>query len=59
MWHGSEFPDWPNMMKTVVEFAAEDENETRITVTWEPVGDVTAEELATFIAGRPGMTLGW
>lgn len=23
------------------------------------MGDVTAEELATFIAGRSGMTLGW
>ncbi len=52
-------PTWPDVMKTVVTFAAEDDNETRVTVTWEPVGDVTAEELATFIAGRPGMTLGW
>ena len=52
-------PTWPNVMKTVVEFAAEDEDETRVTVTWEPVFDVTEEELATFVAGRPGMTLGW
>lgn len=52
-------PTWPNVMKTIVEFAAEDDNETRVTITWEPVGNVSAEELATFVAGRPGMTMGW
>ncbi len=52
-------PTWPNVMKTIVEFAAEGDDETRVTVTWEPASDATAEEVATFVGARPGMTLGW
>jgi Uncharacterized conserved protein len=52
-------PTWPEKMKTVIEFASEDENQTRVTVTWEVVGDATAEEMQTFIQGRAGMTQGW
>ena len=52
-------PTWPEKMKTTVEFNSEDANSTRVTVTWEVVGDVTAEEMQTFIQGRAGMTQGW
>jgi uncharacterized protein YndB with AHSA1/START domain len=52
-------PTWPETMRTVVTFAAEAPDLTRVTVEWEPVGAVTAEELATFVSGRAGMTGGW
>jgi uncharacterized protein YndB with AHSA1/START domain len=52
-------PIWPETMLTTVEFCAESPTQTRVTVTWEPVGNVTPEELAAFIAARAGMTLGW
>ena len=32
---------------------------TRVTVTWEPYGATTREELETFIKARAGMTQGW
>lgn len=44
---------------TVVELTPEGPSETRVTVTWEPHGERTPEELAVFIAGRTGMTSGW
>lgn len=52
-------PTWPATMLTTIEFAAEDENQTRVTITWECYGDTTDEELATFIQARGGMTIGW
>jgi uncharacterized protein YndB with AHSA1/START domain len=52
-------PTWPETMLTSVEFAAEEPNRTRVTVTFEPSGNVNAEELETFVKGRAGMTLGW
>jgi uncharacterized protein YndB with AHSA1/START domain len=52
-------PTWPATMLTVVSFTAEDDEHTRVTVTWAPYGETTAEELATFIQARGGMTLGW
>lgn len=52
-------PTWPEKMQTTVTFAAEGEDLTRVTVKWEVVGNYTAEELATFVAGRAGMTMGW
>ena len=52
-------PTWPASMLTVVEFAAEGPEQTRVTVTWEADGESTPEELATFVAGRTGMTGGW
>lgn len=52
-------PTWPETMQTRVSFAAEDGGKTRVTLIWEPVGPVTAEELQTFIAGRAGMSGGW
>jgi uncharacterized protein YndB with AHSA1/START domain len=52
-------PTWPETMKTVVELTPEGPSETRVTVTWEPHGTFTREELAVFLAGRTGMTGGW
>lgn len=52
-------PTWPETMHTTVTFSAEAPDRTRVTVRWDVVGDVTAEELATFVGGRTGMTGGW
>lgn len=52
-------PTWPATMITVVTLASEGPDQTRVTVEWEPYGDVTPEELDTFIKGRAGMTMGW
>jgi len=52
-------PTWPETMLTVVQFAAEDAEHTRVTVTWEPYGAVTPAELETFVKARAGMTQGW
>jgi len=52
-------PTWPAVMLTTVQFTEEETGRTRVTLTWETHGNVTAEELATFVAGRAGMTQGW
>ncbi len=52
-------PLWPETMRTTVELNAEGPASTRVTITWEVVGPVTAEEMAVFIDGRAGMTQGW
>ncbi len=52
-------PTWPETMLTKVTFAEEDAGTTRITLEWEPQGQVSREELAAFIAERGGMTQGW
>ncbi len=36
-------------MLTTIEFAIEQPDLTRVTVTWEPYGPTTAEELAAFL----------
>jgi len=46
-------------MLTIVEFVPEAPDATRVTVTWEPYGPATAEEIATFAKARGGMTMGW
>lgn len=46
-------------MLTTVKLTAEGPERTRVTITWELVGNVTPEELETFIKGRSGMTQGW
>lgn len=50
---------WPETMLTQVIFAAEDAQATRVTVTWEPLGDLSTVELQTFVNARSGMTQGW
>lgn len=52
-------PTFPETMLTIVTFAEEAENETRVTVEWEPMGNITQEELQTFIQMRTSMTQGW
>ncbi|MBN8530291.1 MAG: SRPBCC domain-containing protein [Alphaproteobacteria bacterium] len=52
-------PTWPETMLTTVRFTEEGPQRTRVTVTWEPQGNVTPEELEVFIKARGGMTQGW
>lgn len=52
-------PYWPETMLTNVTFAEEGPAQTRVTVSWEPHGKCSAEELDTFIKARTGMTGGW
>ena len=52
-------PTWPETMLTTVELTAEGAERTRVTVTWEPRGATTREELETFVKARSGMTQGW
>lgn len=57
--HHPMAPTWPETMLTTVKLTAEGSEATRVTVTWEPYGAATAEEIATFIKARGGMTQGW
>lgn len=52
-------PVWPETMLTTVKLTAEDAEHTRVTVTTEPYGSVTAEEIQIFGNARTGMTAGW
>jgi uncharacterized protein YndB with AHSA1/START domain len=52
-------PTWPETMLTVVQLTAESNSRTRVTITWQPHGAVTAEELDTFVKAKGGMTQGW
>ncbi len=52
-------PTWPETMLTVVTFTPLESGGTLVTIRWEVSGPATAEEMATFIAGRNGMTQGW
>jgi uncharacterized protein YndB with AHSA1/START domain len=52
-------PTWPETMLTTVKLTGEGPNRTRVTVTWEPHGTTTHEELETFIKSKGGMTQGW
>lgn len=52
-------PTWPETMLTTVTLTSEGEGRTRVTVTWEPYGKTSREELETFLKARGGMTQGW
>lgn len=52
-------PIWPATVLTTVVLTAEGPERTRVTVTWEPMGPTTPEELAAFVQERGGMTQGW
>jgi uncharacterized protein YndB with AHSA1/START domain len=52
-------PVWPETMLTTVTLTEEAPDRTRVTVTGEPHGKMTREELAAFIEERAGMTQGW
>jgi uncharacterized protein YndB with AHSA1/START domain len=52
-------PTWPLTKLTTVTFASEAERQTRVTVQWEPYGEVTQQDRDTFTDARAGMTMGW
>ena len=52
-------PTWPAKMRTTVMLVAEGPATTRVTIRWSVEGDATPEEMATFVSGRAGMTMGW
>jgi len=52
-------PQWPATMLTTVTLAAEGPDRTRVTISWEPSGAFTPEELDFFTKARGGMTQGW
>lgn len=52
-------PIWPETMLTTVKLTAEGPKQTRVTITWEPFGAITPEELEVFIKFRTSMTQGW
>jgi uncharacterized protein YndB with AHSA1/START domain len=52
-------PTWPETMLTTVQLSEEGPAQTRVTVTSEPYGAATAEEVAAFVKERAGMTQGW
>lgn len=52
-------PVWPETMLTTVKLTAEDAEFTRVTVTSEPYGSVTKEEVQALGDARTGMTAGW
>ena len=52
-------PVFPAAMLVTVDITSEDDAWTRVTVTSEPLGAVSAEEVAAFVQLRSGMTQGW
>lgn len=52
-------PTWPETMLTTVQLTEEGPDKTRITISWEPYGEVAPEELETFFVSKGGMTQGW
>jgi uncharacterized protein YndB with AHSA1/START domain len=52
-------PMWPETTRVVVEFADEEETQTRVTVRFDIEGEATAAEVAAFVAERGGMARGW
>ncbi len=52
-------PTWPETMLTTITLAEESPDETRVTITWEVVGDVSREEMETFTNSKSGMNMGW
>lgn len=52
-------PVWPETMLTTVALAEEGPGRTRVTVTWEPYGPATPEEIDIFVKSKGSMTQGW
>lgn len=52
-------PTFPSTMRTTVRFVGEGLSLTRVTLTWEPAGDVNADERAVFVGMRASMATGW
>lgn len=57
--HHPGAPLWPELMLTTVKFSEEGSDQTRVTITWEPHGKFTPEEIVAFKRERTGMTGGW
>ena len=54
-----EVPLWPDTMLTKVFFASEGGETTRVTVIWQPHGEVSREEIEAFVQLKGGITQGW
>jgi len=52
-------PSFPETMQTTVLFAAEGEQETRVTVITETCDDAGSQDIEAFTTERSGMTQGW
>lgn len=52
-------PTWPDTMLSTVTLTEEGPEQTRVTVKWQPYGDVKPAELAVFRDMRASMTQGW
>ncbi|MCB0414885.1 MAG: SRPBCC domain-containing protein [Bdellovibrionales bacterium] len=50
---------WPEVIFSDIKFSSEPDNQTRVTVTWRPYGQVSPEELKAFIDMKSGMNQGW
>jgi len=50
---------WPEAMLTTINFYAEGESQTRLSICWEIHGDATNIERETFNKAKTGMTHGW
>ncbi|MET0856383.1 MAG: SRPBCC family protein [Telluria sp.] len=52
-------PTWPDTLLVRADLSGEGSERTRVTVSCEPHGDVTPEELDVFAQSKAGMTQGW
>ncbi len=52
-------PVWPSRLLAKVLITQEDDGQARVTLCWEPHGEVTQEELDVFHSMKAGMTQGW
>lgn len=46
-------------IEAVWDAAEEAPDRTRVTITWQPYGKITAQEIETFVKAKGGMTQGW
>jgi hypothetical protein len=46
-------PTWPETMRTDVKLTAEGPDQTRVTITWEPYGPATKEEIERLLLIAP------
>lgn len=51
--------NYPDRILTTVQFSEEEANHTRVTLTWEILGNATELERKTFHEMKAGMTQGW
>ncbi len=51
--------DWPPTILNTIVFSSEDGGETRVTLQTEAIGEVTSDEVRSFLESRPSMSAGW